>query len=75
MKHTVYVVDLSRPEQEHIEEVGTRQEGDEESDDHSQARGAEDSWRNHGVSGEFCLPDEEGNDENDTDAERHENVH
>lgn len=69
----VYVESLRGPEQEHREEVGARNACDDQRKD-------EDTWAllyacwEHGVWGEFCLPDDKGDEEEEADKERYEDV-
>ena len=71
---TVDVVDLSGPEEQHVEEVGTRDTGDEKGGNHGALSAAEDCWGDHWVLCAINLPEEVGNDQDTSDQERDEDV-
>ena len=69
----VDVVGLGGPEQEHREEIGARDEGNDEGQDQVPPRLAQTRGQ-HGLLGAVCFPETEGDEEDDAEKERHERV-
>jgi hypothetical protein len=70
---SVDVESLGRPEHEDREEVGSRDEGDDQGQDQS-SRSLVQAPGEHGKLGELGLPNAESDDEDNTDDERRDNV-
>lgn len=70
---SVHIESLSWPEEQDREEVGTGDCGNDQSEDKDSWGLLQASWE-HGVLGEFCLPDGEGDKEQGTDEEGNEDV-
>ena len=69
----VYVESLCGPEEKHGEEVGARNACDDQGEDENTWALLYARWE-HGVWGEFCFPDDEGDEKEEADKERYENV-
>ena len=69
------IKDLSRIEEEHDEEVGAGEEGDEQDADHGAFVLGEDLRGQHGIFGKFGFVDEEGDDDYDSHDEGDKDVH
>lgn len=70
---TVDVVRLSRPERDEADEVGSRDEGDDQGKD-KDSRGLVDSLGEHWEFGKACFPDDEEYDEDSSEKKRYKNV-